>query len=355
LTALQPWAAPVLRTILLLKRYCFKKPRFFGHQFAALLVGIAVVIFAPNMDAAARHKANFRVESPSKLSCSRTNLRCPRRPPKVAAVKPKTKTTSKKHPSAKRLAKPASKPRAAKAPAANENIQLAVKPQRKPALPKPPTERSPTYLPEIVLHVPKPQMPQKEYRPNPFVDGSDCRNELAKLGAEFSIPAEVKGTGVCHVTDPVQLRSVTTPTGRIDLPGTPLLNCVFARQFVVWLSDIAAPVVAGLGAAKLASISTGTSYQCRVRNGDFSGKMSEHAFGNAIDIAGIALTNKKRIEITAVADPEDPDRRLLMALRTSACGYFTTVLGPGADAAHASHYHFDLGVHGNDSNYRICE
>jgi hypothetical protein len=42
-------------------------------------------------------------------------------------------------------------------------------------------------------------------------------------------------------------------------------------------------------------------------------------------------------------------------LRTSACGYFTTVLGPGADAAHASHYHFDLGVHGKSGNYRICK
>jgi hypothetical protein len=153
----------------------------------------------------------------------------------------------------------------------------------------------------------------------------------------------------------VELRSIFTPVGRVDLPGTLLLNCVFARQFVVWLSHIAAPVVAGLGAAKPSSISTGTSYQCRDRSGDSSDKMSEHAFGNAIDIAGITLTNKKRIEITAVADPEDPGRGLLMALRTSACGYFTTVLGPGADAAHVSHYHFNHSVHGKSGNHRICK
>jgi len=114
-------------------------------------------------------------------------------------------------------------------------------------------------------------------------------------------------------------------------------------------------VVAELGKSKLSSISTGTSYQCRRRNGDNSGKMSEHAFGNAIDIAGITLANKKRIEITAVSDLLDPNYRLLMALRTAACGYFTTVLGPGADAAHASHFHFDLGIHGKSSNYRICK
>lgn len=83
--------------------------------------------------------------------------------------------------------------------------------------------------------------------------------------------------------------------------------------------------------------------------------ISEHAFGNAIDIAGITLSNQRRIEITAASDPQDPDRRLLGVLRASACGYFSTVLGPGADEAHASHFHFDLGVHGTDDTYRICE
>jgi Extensin-like protein C-terminus len=31
------------------------------------------------------------------------------------------------------------------------------------------------------------------------------------------------------------------------------------------------------------------------------------------------------------------------------------VLGPGANTAHANHYHLDLGVHGTSGNYRICE
>jgi hypothetical protein len=350
-TALQPQAAALFRTILLLKRYCFMRSEGFGYPFAGLLVGMAIAVFPSHRDAAARQRTNFHTEVPSKVSCTKTNVRCPRKALKTAAVKPKSRS-SKQQAAAKRLDKP-SKPQTAKA-VAKKNIQLVVKPKTKPTATKLP-KASPFFLPEIVLHVPKPEPPPIENRPNPSLGSDECRNELAKLGADFSIPAEVKGTDVCHVTDPVQLKSIATPTGRVELPGTPLLNCVFARQFVVWLSDIAAPVVSGLGAAKLASMSTGTSYQCRVRNGDFSGKMSEHAFGNAIDIAGITLMNKKRIEITAVADPEDPDRHLLMALRTSACGYFTTVLGPGADAAHASHYHFDLGVHGKNSNYRICE
>ncbi|MGH6874678.1 MAG: extensin family protein, partial [Aestuariivirgaceae bacterium] len=158
-------------------------------------------------------------------------------------------------------------------------------------------------MPEIALDVPKPPAPEVTASVGPASYGDDCRDELALLGADFSIAADIKGTGVCHVTNPVQLRSVATPAGRLELPGAPLLNCAFAQQFVVWLSDVAAPLVAGFGEARLSSISTGTSYQCRARNGDLAGKMSEHAFGNAVDITGIALTNSRRIETTAASDP----------------------------------------------------
>jgi hypothetical protein len=48
-------------------------------------------------------------------------------------------------------------------------------------------------------------------------------------------------------------------------------------------------------------------------------------------------------------------RNLIRTLRTTACGYFTTILGPGSNASHADHLHFDLGLHGKTGNYRICE
>ena len=45
---------------------------------------------------------------------------------------------------------------------------------------------------------------------------------------------------------------------------------------------------------------------------------------------------------------------LVHALRMTACGYFTTVLGPG-EPAHEAHFHFDSSMHGATPNYRICE
>ena len=93
---------------------------------------------------------------------------------------------------------------------------------------------------------------------------------------------------------------------------------------------------------------------CRNRNGESSDKLSEHGRGNAIDVAGFELTDHRRITVgdTALAEPLAV---ALKGLRTSACGYFTTVLGPGSNEAHKDHLHFDLGLHGKSDNYRICQ
>jgi hypothetical protein len=333
----------------------FTRAASFTQRLAVVLTVIAIAVCAGHADAATSQKARYRAATSLKVPCSRSDVRCLRQGSKPIAAMPKAEA-EKKQPGAKRIGKPAGKPRVVKARRSQKNIRLAVRPKRKPVAPKPmlPEPARENFMPEIVLHVPHPPAPRIETTASLPSYGDDCRDELARLGADFSVSEDIKGTGVCHVAKPVQLRSVLTSAGRVELPGTPLLNCAFAQQFVMWLSDVAAPLIAGAGGARIASLSTGTSYQCRTRNGDLSGKMSEHAFGNAIDIAGITLTDERRVEITATSVPQAPDRRLLAALRASACGYFSTVLGPGADGAHDSHLHFDLGVHGVDGTYRIC-
>ena len=48
-------------------------------------------------------------------------------------------------------------------------------------------------------------------------------------------------------------------------------------------------------------------------------------------------------------------RSRFTTLRTAACGWFTTILGPGSDAAHATHWHLDIERHGSSDRYRICQ
>ncbi len=75
----------------------------------------------------------------------------------------------------------------------------------------------------------------------------------------------------------------------------------------------------------------------------------------AIDVAAFQLENGQNVSVKAAVASAKNDGALIKALRTSACGYFTTVLGPGSDESHKEHLHFDYGLHGPTDNYRICE
>jgi len=181
---------------------------------------------------------------------------------------------------------------------------------------------------------------------------ADCRAAMEAAGATFNWIGEAELEG-CTVEQGVELVSVRLNDWQIEFPQKPTMSCTFASRFAQWTAEIAAPVVAGHTGVQLKAVVTGPGLVCRNRVGTSTTKVSEHAKGNAIDIAGFTLANKRSLAIGSTAS--EPEARALTAMRTSACGYFTTVLGPGANPAHANHFHFDYGKHGRNYNYRICE
>jgi hypothetical protein len=191
--------------------------------------------------------------------------------------------------------------------------------------------------------------------PENAIAGEECLAALRTSNVEFETVATPVSNGTCQVDMPVRLLAVSTPRGRVMLPDKPTLNCRFARQFALWLSDAGAAVVAAQMNTTLAKVSTGPGYECRGRNGDTTAKLSEHAYGNAVDITTLATADGRTIRISDALVTTSPAFQLLRGLRTTACGYFTTVLGPGANAAHASHFHFDMGLHGKSLSYRVCQ
>ena len=189
--------------------------------------------------------------------------------------------------------------------------------------------------------------------PSPAEIFHGCLSEMRSAGMEFQVLDKVT-EGRCTLEGAVALQSVVTPGGKVELPAHPRLLCTFAMKFGRWITETAAPIIAAHAGASLKTVATGPGLECRNRNGESSGKTSEHAKGNAIDVASFELTDRRRITV-GDADMEIPLAVALKGLRTSACGYFTTVLGPGSNEAHKDHLHFDLGLHGRSDNYRICE
>jgi len=173
-----------------------------------------------------------------------------------------------------------------------------------------------------------------------------CAERLAAQGI-VAQPGEVKdATAACTVDEPVHLKSV----GGVTIAGEPLVACAMAETFGLFVRDVAAPLTKGATGSALKSIAVGGGFECRPRNHVAGAKPSAHGCGLAIDVMGFTLADGRRISVESSADAP-----LVRGLRMAACGAFTTVLGPGADAAHATHLHLDLEKHGSSDRYRICQ
>lgn len=187
------------------------------------------------------------------------------------------------------------------------------------------------------------------------VRDDDCLIRLQRAGVDAST-REVNGAqAACTVETPVQLRAVgvSGAAGRIDLPDRPVLACRFAERLGQWATEVVAPLSAGQLRTDVKTIRTGPGFDCRNRNHRPSGKLSAHATGLAVDVAGFELANGEHLPITDSSS--EAKVRFLSGLRKGSCGWFTTILGPGSDAAHAAHWHLDIQQHGSSENYRICQ
>mgnify|MGYP001174961954 CR=1 FL=1 len=82
------------------------------------------------------------------------------------------------------------------------------------------------------------------------------------------------------------------------------------------------------------------------RNIAGSSRRSQHATANAIDIAGLTLEDGTQISVLNDWDDEGAKGAFLRDLRDGACDLFRSVLGPDYNAAHADHFHLDMGPYG---------
>ena len=84
------------------------------------------------------------------------------------------------------------------------------------------------------------------------------------------------------------------------------------------------------------------SYSCRRLYGRSTGRYSQHATGNAVDIQGFEFADGSRITLLDDWEDDSPEGRFLTDVRDDACKLFGTVLGPDYNAAHADHFHMDM-------------
>jgi len=175
-----------------------------------------------------------------------------------------------------------------------------------------------------------------------------CDRRLATM-AVFALKPTLSGPGECGGADLVALEAVLVPDGRrIAVEPVTTLRCGMAESFAAWLRDEVAPRLKASN-SPLRAVETADGYDCRSRNGVAGAKVSEHGKGNAVDVRAFVLGDGRKVVPTDVIEP----KHLREALRDSACERFTTVLGPGSDAAHELHIHLDVLT--RRAGYRICQ
>ncbi|RFC67534.1 MULTISPECIES: extensin family protein [Mesorhizobium] len=264
----------------------------------------------------------------------------PERPPVEAPApeKPPLPTPSPEPPSTETQPAPEIAPVPAEKPA-EANAPL---PEPRPT---PPASENPVD-PADLLRQPPPDLGGPKAETAMPADEQACRAELSALGAKFKELPPVQEPAGCSMPHPLVVTQLTT---EIDIAPEITVNCATALAAAKFSESVMSPAAEKILGSRIKSISQASGYVCRPRNG--TNKLSEHAFGNAIDIAAFTLADKKTIAVEPAPPPEN--EKFLREVRNDACGPFKTVLGPGSDADHSLHFHLDLAHRRNGGTF--CE
>lgn len=176
-----------------------------------------------------------------------------------------------------------------------------------------------------------------------------CLAELTSLGAKFEPTDPIDEGNGCGIESPIDVTEV--------LPGVSVggatMRCKTAVSLAHWLKDTVQPALnIAMPGRKITGLVPGSTYACRLRNSASTGKISEHARGNAFDVAAFKLDNGEKMEMKPRAEDSTLEGAFQRTATAGACLHFTTVLSPGSDAAHQNHLHLD--VLERKDGYRYC-
>ena len=221
---------------------------------------------------------------------------------------------------------------------------------------QPPTAPPPS--PDIPAIVPEPADNPKQTEQKP-----ETGQRVYQVSCPALISGEVQGkllppitdSGQCGVHSPLSLTAIGKDEP-LKFANAVTTNCAMAVTLAQWSSEVAkaARDVYGPG-AKITEIGVGSDYQCRKVNGASSGRVSEHAFANALDIMSFTFTDGSKTQLESGWNGSDKEKAFWRAVHGASCKLFMTVIGPDGDAAHRTNMHLDQGCHGKSCLARICQ
>ncbi len=183
-----------------------------------------------------------------------------------------------------------------------------------------------------------------------------CLAEGRVRPSEYARPANpIEGPGICGLDHPFKVSALAGGTVALHAPQT--IGCPLTAALDEWVGAIQPIAMARFG-QPIVQIDSMGAYSCRPIDNIHGAHLSEHSFGNAIDIGGFRLADGHSIVVVKAWTRGDPqEQAFLREAQAGACNVFTTVLAPGSDMFHYNHIHLDLAAHGRTSSgpRRYCK
>jgi hypothetical protein len=148
---------------------------------------------------------------------------------------------------------------------------------------------------------------------------------------------DIDGRSACEVDNAWSVQAVAGVG--FSQPAT--VNCGMIGPLNSWMTNTVQPAAADAFGERVTSITVAASYSCRPRNNRRGAKMSEHGYGNAIDISAFTLESGRTVKVEQGYWSFGRENSFLKQIRREACNDFNTVLGPG-QPYHKDHFHLDL-------------
>ncbi|MEL6753799.1 MAG: extensin family protein [Pseudomonadota bacterium] len=165
-----------------------------------------------------------------------------------------------------------------------------------------------------------------------------CFGILRSAGVEYQPIDPPENGDPCGLYEALHLeRSVTPYSAPVRT------TCSLAAALNTWERNVLQPAAQRHLGQGVSRIETYGTFACRRMYNRPGAPWSEHASANAIDISGFTLEDGSRVSVLSDWESGGAKERFLNKIFDGSCRVFRVSLGPDYNAAHADHFHFDMG------------
>ena len=142
-------------------------------------------------------------------------------------------------------------------------------------------------------------------------------------------------TGICGLTRPLHVTALLGGTVKLNTRAT--LDCSMVAELESWLTDVVQPAAMALSASRWRRSIPMGAYACRGMNNQIGARISEHAFGNAIDIGGFCARRRPLHRHHSATGRVATSRPAFLREAQGGAATGSPPFAPGSNAFHYDH------------------